>query len=138
MIGITRPDGSILRVEFVHHDYPGGKDLGKLTPTRYHTECTLRLHNIPTAAPGLVLLLGHGNSFCSVLERLQPFQSVRANGRIRAMKRALTDAGDMITKQEFHDLFEVYSKRTKGKLARRMQEQNVARKATLSPSTETA
>lgn len=131
MIGITRPDGSTLRLEFTHTHVKGksGADFGKETRTRYRSECFLYLWE-PTHSLGCRRVLSHGNSFCSVLEVLRPGQSMKATGRAIAMARALHDAVrfGFITKLEMGQLFAAYANRPRGKVARKVQAYNIATK----------
>lgn len=100
MIGITRPDNTQIRIEFLHtqaysivdgRKIPIPADYGKETPTKLRTEARLFVLTVG-ARRETAVQIAHGNSFCSVLERLDEGVSMKEEGRRRALHRAIEDA----------------------------------------------
>ena len=130
MIGIQRADGTSIRIEFMHTYYgpppqpkgtpkvtlPQGADLGKDSLTRYKTECRLFVTAADSNTAGLAQL-AHGNSFCSIHEKMREGQSMKEEGRRRALTRALNDAynNDDIDKAEVGALLAAYYNRPRRK-----------------------
>lgn len=127
MIGITRSDHTQIRIEFLHtqayalvngRKVPVPADYGKETPTRLRTEA--RLFKLDVGARReTAVQIAHGNSFCSVLERLDEGVSMKEEGRKRALHRAINDAvrGGILNHAERGMLLASYYNRPRGRAA---------------------